>query len=136
GADYRIAVTTTDTGGWGCSGGREGHFSTTSCLDRHDDFVKGDVDVFELACAANCSLTTEQLGIVPTAIEAGGEAVARPWIESYSGIGNLPDGVTALEAFQCLAPQGISGCGLERPLEAMTHSLEFSADAGAIEHGF
>src|SRR5690606_33086664 len=38
--------------------------------------------------------------------------------------------------FQCLAPQGIGGCGLERPLEAMTRSLELSADVGAIEHGF
>jgi hypothetical protein len=137
GADYRIAVTTSDADGPNCMASSEnGSFVATSCLDRPQDFIDGGEDAFELACAANCSLTTEELGILPTALEVGGELRARPWIESYSGISNLAPGVTALEAFQCLAPQGISGCGYERQLESMALGLRRSATAEEDQQGF
>ena len=50
GADYRIAITTTDLGGPHCegaSGGGELHLS--SCRDRPQDFVYGFEDQFEVA---------------------------------------------------------------------------------------
>ena len=136
GADYRIAVTTTDDGGPGCFGTPEGgRFVARSCLDRPGDFG-GQDDLFEATCAANCAYTTEELGIVPTAATLGGELAARPWIESFNGNDNLGEGVTALEAFQCLAPQGIVGCGYERQLESMSRALDRSEAPGEAEFGF
>src|SRR5690606_20250072 len=72
----------------------------------------------------------------PTVIGADGEAAPRPWIESYSGVGNLPSGIDTLEAFQCFAPQGISGCGWESPLEAMARALDNMQNPERPEHGF
>jgi hypothetical protein len=46
-----------------------------------------------------------------------------PWLESIEGTTNLPEGVTATDAFQCLGPQGINGCGFESQLESMHKSF-------------
>lgn len=136
GADYRIGITTTDLGGKDCSGGGGGELSLSSCLDRPHTFVFQGEDQFEVACAANCQHDGDALMIRPTPIEAFGEEVARPWIESYSGVSNLPSDISTLEAFQCLAPQGISGCGWESPLEAMARALDNMQDPERPEYGF
>jgi hypothetical protein len=137
GADYRIGITTTDIGGKGCAGGPAGgtlHLS--SCLDRPQDFVWHTEDQFEAACVAHCEYDDAALTIRPTELEPGGEAVARPWIQSYSGVSNLPGGVDPLAAFQCVAPQGISGCGWESPLEAMARALDNMQNTARPEYGF
>ena len=136
GADYRIALTTTDIGGPLCGATEGGELRLSSCLDRPNSFLFQDDDQYEAACASHCELGDAELEILPTAVEVGGELVARPWIESYNGIDNLPDGVEPLEAFQCFAPQGISGCGWESPLEAMSRALSNMQDPTKPEHGF
>jgi hypothetical protein len=137
GADYRIAITTTDLGGPQCVGAPTGGaLQMSSCLDRPASFVYDGESQYEGACAAHCELGDADLQILPTAIEAGGELVARPWIESYNGIDNLPDTIGTLEAFKCVAPQGISGCGWESPLEAMSRALANMEDPTQPEYGF
>jgi len=138
GADYRIGVTTTDIGGKGCSAGGAagGELHLSSCLDRPETFVFHTSDLFDAACAAHCQYRDDELAVHPTALTPSGEAVARPWIESFSGVGNLPDGIAPLDAFQCFAPQGISGCGWEGPLEAMARALDNMRNPARPEFGF
>ncbi len=136
GADYRIGITTTDLGGKDCSGGAGGQLQLSSCLDRPDSFVFGNSNQFDIACEANCQYDGAALTIRPTVIEPDGDAEARPWIESYTGVNNLPDGVDTLGAFQCFAPQGISGCGWESPLEAMARGLDNMQNPERPEYGF
>lgn len=138
GADYRIGVTTTDLGGQTCqSGGAAGgELHLSSCLDRPETFVYDGQSEFDVACAAHCQYGDDDLQIRPTALTWAGEKAPRPWIESYSGIGNLPEGIDTLDAFQCFAPQGISGCGWESPLEAMARALTNMDDPARPEYGF
>src|SRR5690606_28599906 len=87
GADFRIGITTTDLGGELCpDNGAGGELVLSSCLDRPETFLFKQDDQFDTACAAHCQYGDSELAIRPTAIERGGEAVARPWIESYSGV--------------------------------------------------
>src|SRR5690606_2811383 len=58
------------------------------------------------------------------------------WIESINGVTNLPEGISPVEAFQCFAPQGVTGCGLEAPLESMRLSLLQANDQSSEELGF
>jgi hypothetical protein len=137
GADYRIGITTTDVGGQGCAaGGTGGKLVLSSCLDRPHTFVFGQTDQYEVACAAHCLHGDEALAVRPTMVGSSGEASPRPWIESYAGISNLPAGMDTLEAFQCFAPQGISGCGWESPLEAMARALDNMQNPARPEYGF
>lgn len=138
GADYRIAITTTDIGGPGpnCLAPTGGELQLSSCLDRPASFEFDGESQYEAACVAQCELGDADLQILPTAVDVDGERVARPWIESYNGIGNLPDTIEPLEAFQCFAPQGISGCGWESPLEAMSRALNNMQDPTQPEYGF
>lgn len=138
GADYRIAITTTDIGGPGsnCVSPTGGELQLSSCLDRPATFEFNGESQYEAACVAQCQLGDAELAILPTAVEVGGELVARPWIQSYNGIDNLPDAIEPLEAFQCFAPQGISGCGWESPLEAMSRALGNMEDPTQPEYGF
>lgn len=137
GADYRIGITTTDLGGKNCSSnGSGGQLVLSSCLDRPETFVFKQDDQFDVACAAHCQHDGAALTIRPTAVDVDGEAVARPWIESYSGVSNLPTDIDTLEAFQCFAPQGISGCGWESPLEAMARALDNMQNPERPEYGF
>lgn len=137
GADFRIGITTTDLGGPHCEGASSGgELHLSSCLDRPQSFEFSGHSAFEVACQATCALDSEALSISPTAIDSTGELAPRPWIQSYNGVSNLPEDVDALEAFQCVAPQGISGCGWESPLEATARALTNMQDPGRAEHGF
>ncbi|KIG19012.1 hypothetical protein DB30_05916 [Enhygromyxa salina] len=139
GADYRIAITTTDIGGPLCGNtANGGQLQLSSCVDRPGTFVSAvtNEDKFDVACAAQCELGDADLQIRPTSIRADGEAVARPWIESFNGVDNLPTGVEPIEAFACFAPQGISGCGWESPLEATARALDNMQNVDRPEFGF
>jgi hypothetical protein len=137
GADYRIAITTTDLGGPNCDGTpTAGTLQASSCLDRPANFVFGQADVHQVACVDHCSLTDADLELRPSEIAGSDDLLPRPWIESFNGVSNLPAGVEPLTAFQCLAPQGISGCGWESPLEAIARTLANIADESRPEFGF
>ncbi len=137
-ANYRIAVTTTDNGHLHCVGRDAGNFKAQSCLRRHDDFkvTEGGVpkDYFDEACASICD--HEDIDILPTSTFFDPEPKARPWIENINGVTNLPEGISPVEAFECLAPQGLTGCGFEAPLESMRLGLTRAARDGEPEFGF
>lgn len=124
-ANYRIAITTTDNGHIHCTGRDGGQFKTLSCLKRPSDFeavIDGqELDFFEDACSSICE--HEDIEILPTATFDDPEPKARPWIENINGVTNLPEGISPVEAFECLAPQGLTGCGFEAPLESMRLAL-------------
>jgi len=136
GADYRIGITTTDMGGSGCTGSSGGELQVSSCLDRPEDFVFGNADAFAVACEANCALDGAALAIEGSAVTGDDSIEARPWIQSANGVDNLGSTVSTLDAFQCVAPQGISGCGWESPLEAMATALENMQNPSLPEYGF
>lgn len=138
-ANYRIAVTTTDMGHTHCNGNDGGNFKTRSCRSRVEDFqvvVNGQVtdDYFDEACASACQ--HDDIEFLPTSTFVDPTPRPRPWIESIGGVTNLANGITPTEAFSCLGPQGVTGCGFEAPLEAMRSSLLQATDAASEEFGF
>jgi hypothetical protein len=104
GANYRIAITTTDS---------LGQIRATSCQGRLDEFISdglfGYNDERQRGCLDHCALDSV--------------ALAEPWVEKSNGKTNLPDGVSMAQALQCIGPQGISGFGFEAPLESMRLTL-------------
>lgn len=125
GVDVRLAITTTDDGNVWCNATtpEAGHFVATSCRSRLADFVfQGamQVDVQDEACLDVCA--HDQIALEPTTTANNPVAVPHPWLE-VGATTNLPAGLTAAEAAACLIPQGINGCGFERPLESMYKAL-------------
>jgi hypothetical protein len=104
GANYRIAVTTTDS---------LGRIRATSCRSRLEEFISdgpfGYNDERQRGCLDHCLI--DEVGL------------ASPWVEKSNGQTNLPSGVTMAQALQCIGPQGISGFGFEAPLESMRLTL-------------
>jgi len=104
GANYRIGLTTTDSGGF---------IRATSCRSRlyefESDGLFGYKDERQRGCLDHCSLDEITLD--------------QPWLEKSNGQTNLPSGVTMAQALQCVGPQGISGFGFEAPLESMQQVL-------------
>jgi hypothetical protein len=104
GANYRIAVTTTDS---------LGRIRATSCRSRLEEFVSdgpfGYHDETQRGCLDYCDIDVVGLG--------------SPWVEKSNGQTNLPSGVSMAQALQCIGPQGISGFGFEAPLESMRLTL-------------
>ena len=130
-ANYRIGITTTDSGNPLCKAAQThpegGKLVLSSCLDRMalGDFTF-NMDDYGYACSDYCTLDDAVLTdrIKPTETQySDGEAAPRRWIERIEGQTNLPDDVTAVEAFQCFGPQGVSGCGMESHLESMYLAL-------------
>jgi hypothetical protein len=142
-ANYRIGVTTTDSGNPRCptTTPENGALVLSSCLDRIDagEFsaltTEGPIDRAS-ACTDLCALTSADLPITPTVTASDPTPRPRRWIESIAGQTNLPDGVSAVEAFQCFGPQGVAGCGMESPLESMREALAASADPKSPNYGF
>ncbi|MCA9710540.1 MAG: VWA domain-containing protein [Myxococcales bacterium] len=137
-ANYRIAVTTTDNGFYGglCRSNDNGNFKVSSCLQREEDFFNSvtEQSVFDEACASICK--HEDIEILPTTTFRDATPSPRPWIESIGGRTNLPEGISPVEAFQCFAPQGITGCGFEAPLESMRRGLLQAGDERSEEYDF
>ena len=130
-ANYRLGVTTSDMDNPRCDGTtpEKGHLVYQSCTDRLGQFVSldGTTDVGNIACSNQCGLSSGQLGITSD---------SKPWLESIEGVANLPDGVSTTQAFQCLGPQGINGCGFESQLESMNFSLIRMESQDEPEFGF
>jgi hypothetical protein len=138
--DWRLAVTTTDSGNLWCQGStpEHGSFVFSSCKSRIDDFVFGGnaIDVQDIACNEVCNLSPEQLEALPTATDGDPLAQPRPWLQREAGQLNLPVGVDAADALRCLIPQGINGCGFEQQLESMRGALARTTNPGLPEAGF
>ena len=142
-ANYRIAVTTTDNGNVACSGStpEAGSLRAISCRDRAGEFTftgtSPATQAFDVACAANCPAELGAgLETLPTTTAKDPNPRARPWIERTDGRTNLPEGVSAGQAFQCFGPQGIDGCGFEAPLESMYKAVARSATPGDASYDF
>lgn len=120
-ANYRLGVTTSDNGNPQCSGTtpEAGALVHSSCLNRLGAFTdqSGSTNVSSIACEDICEFDSAQLGI------DANDPDYHPWLENIGGSSNLPPGITTTQAFQCLAPQGINGCGFESQLESMNKSL-------------
>jgi hypothetical protein len=141
GVDWRLAVTTSDSGNMWCPAGTTspefGSFVFASCKSRLGDFLFGeDINVQDLACNNICNLDDEQLEALPTTTDDDPMAKPRPWLQREAGQLNLPVGVDAAEAIRCLVPQGINGCGFEQQLESMRSGLARTTNPNAPEAGF
>ena len=125
GIDYRIAVTTTDSGNPRCPQAlntpEAGSFVMSSCRERvaQGEFAFNTED-FSAACLAACP--HETLATTPTLTPNSPEPYARPWLEKIDGVTNTAD-IPIAEAVACLLPQGVAGCGFEQPLESMYLAL-------------
>ncbi|MEM6295678.1 MAG: VWA domain-containing protein [Myxococcota bacterium] len=142
-ADYRIAVTTTDTGTGPCTGTgpEDGNFVATSCRSRLEQFstipgFQPAEDAQDSACTALCPEALADLRPVPSRVREQADPQERPWLENILGTTNLPEGVSTSEAFACMGPQGINGCGFESPLRAMRRALVRAENSGENEFGF
>jgi len=142
-ADYRIAVTTTDVADGACSatGPEDGHFIATSCRSRLEQFqtLPGFVpaeDARQSACMDLCPESLTDLRLLPTSTNAQSEPAPHPWIENILGTTNLPEGVSTEQAFACMGPQGVDGCGVEAPLRAMQRALTRAGAHTEDEFGF
>lgn len=141
GRDVRVGVTTTDMGNPRCTGPvgtpELGALVRSSCVDRVElgEFTF-NMSTYGFACTDACGLKDAELAVKPTATAVDPELKPRPWIERIGGVSNLPDGVSLAQAFQCFAPQGVAGCGLESPLEAARAALTASSDPASPQHGF
>ncbi|MFZ6179586.1 vWA domain-containing protein [Nannocystis pusilla] len=142
-ANYRIGITTTDSGNPRCPAAQTkpegGKLVLSSCVDRValGDFTFNMEDS-STACTDVCDLTDDQLQIKPTETAySNGEKAPRSWIERIEGETNLPEGVSTIQAFQCFGPQGVSGCGFEQHLESMYKALALaSQETSTTNYGF
>jgi hypothetical protein len=138
-ANYRIGVTTTDNGNPWCptTTPEAGGLVMSSCRTRLQDFVFDNmVDAQDLACNDICSLDASDLEILPTATEVDAQPTPRPWLERIEGHKNIPQATSTVDAFRCLGPQGINGCGFESPLESMLLAFTRFESVDEPEYGF
>lgn len=138
-ADYHIGFTTTDNGNPWCNTTPEaGRLVLSSCESRLDEFVLGDlVDARELACSEPCTLDVDALTILPTATALDPTPTPRPWLQGLADAPtNLPPGSDPAAAFRCFAPQGVSGCGFESPLESLFLALQRQLADDEPSYGF
>lgn len=136
--DYRIGVTTTDSGNPWCqtTTPEAGALVATSCRSRLPDFVfegAQTIDVTNEACLDLCPL--ESLSLTPTPTHLDPSASSRPWLE-FSTEGDNLGGLDLQQVVRCVTPQGIDGCGFESPLETMHKALQRSDSVSDAAHGF
>jgi len=141
-ANYRIGVTTTDNGNAECSGTSPegGSLRLSSCTTRQDEFIwpKSNpiVDAYQVACADVCPAEIgDVLGVTPTATANDPELRPRPWIERTEGLSNI-EGATTTQAFACMGPQGVDGCGFEAQLESMYKAISRAKTIGEHQYDF
>ena len=138
-ANYRIGITTTDSGNPRCpnttpEGGRLG---LSSCVDRaeNQEFSFNDED-FSFACSDFCQKDDSQIKIKPTTTAEDATAKPRTWLQNIEGETNVEGVDSMVEAFQCFGPQGVAGCGVESHLESMYLALAASSDEKSKNYGF
>ncbi|MDC0667339.1 vWA domain-containing protein [Nannocystis radixulma] len=142
-ANYRIGITTTDSGNPRCPAAQTtpegGKLVLSSCVGRAalGDF-SFNMEDYSYACTDVCDLDDDALQIKPTEHQySNGEKAPRNWIERIEEETNLPDGVSTIQAFQCFGPQGVSGCGFEQHLESMYKALALaSQETSGTNYGF
>jgi hypothetical protein len=138
-ANYRIGITTTDSGNPRCpnSTPEGGRIGLSSCVDRaaNQEFSYLDKD-FSYACSDYCTKDDSQITIKPTLVGDDPTPAVRPWLESNEGVTNVEGVDSMVEAFQCFGPQGVSGCGFESHLESMYKALAASSDPKSSNYGF
>ncbi len=133
GVDVNVMVTTTDVGNPLCSDFyNEGYLPamggpiTTPCTDRLSGFTAyGGTPSVPEACTSVCNTAA---------------APSDPFIHFDLDGDNIMNasgmGDPAVEALACIAPQGIDGCGMESPLEAMIQALSPDASWNTGEKPF
>ncbi len=141
-ANYRIGVTTTDSGNPRCPDAtfkpEGGSLVLSSCVDRvaQDEFFFNDED-FSFACTDFCSKSDADLTVKPTTTQLDEQEKPRKWVESIEGVSNIQGVANNVEALQCYLPMGVAGCGFESHLESMFLALAKSGDQGSTaNHGF
>lgn len=140
GADYRIGFTTTDNGNPMCSGTTPegGTLTLSSCRSRLDEFVfdgtNPPLNKQDEACNAVCS--HDEIMVIPTTTADDPTPKPHPWLEGFGGASNVEGGVPMAEAFACVAPQGIVGCGFESHLESMYKAFKRAEDSLQTSYGF
>ena len=142
GANYRIGVTTTDSGNPRCPSAiytpEGGNLVLSSCLDRVDqgEFMFGGAD-FAFACTDVCAKRDADLEVKGTATAYDLQELPRKWVESIGGQSNIGGVASVAEALQCYLPQGVAGCGFESHLESMYLALANSMSmASKNNYGF
>jgi hypothetical protein len=140
--DYRIGVTTTDSGNPRCPSAtfkpEGGSLVLSSCLDRVDqgEFTFNGLD-FSAACDDFCVKRDEDLQVLPTSIPFEDEVKPRKWVERIGGQSNIAGVDANAEALQCYLQQGVAGCGFEAHLESMYLALAgATAKTSASNYGF
>ncbi len=139
GANWRVGFTTSDNGNPVCGNATSpeaGGLELSSCLKRQSQFIfngNPPADATAEACVDHCSGTVD---ILPTSTEFDPVKSPRPWMESRDGQTNLATPWTAADAFGCLAPQGIAGCGFESPLESMHKAILRASSENESQYGF
>ena len=140
-ANYRIGITTTDSGNPRCAGAKYtpegGRLVLSSCVDRvaQGEFTLVDQD-FSFACDDFCGKADADVTIKPTKTALDMEARPRRWLENIEGQTNVEGFDSMVEAFQCYGPQGVAGCGFESHLESMYLSLASASDKASSNYGF
>lgn len=136
--DYRLAVTTTDMANPWCSEEDNGRFIAQSCREHLDDFIYAPGFPNEqddrATCERQCPL--DSLGLQPSSADGDSPARVRPWLEQSASGSNIPPGVEAADVAACMLMQGVSGCGLESPLEAVASAIRRAQDPADPAHGF
>jgi hypothetical protein len=141
GTDYRIAVTTTDSGNPRCPAPtftpENGDFVLSSCLDRvqQSEFEFNGED-FSFACTDFCTKMDADVLVEPTTTDVDDVATPRRWIERTAGQSNLMGFADNVEALRCYLPQGVAGCGFESHLESMFQALAASSSPDSKNFGF
>jgi hypothetical protein len=144
-ANYRLGITTTDNGNPWCGATttpEAGALVLSSCQGRLTHFTFTGTNpptvVEDIACTDVCPYGSAELDdlMKETATDLDPNPKRRPWLQNLEGQTNLPDGVTAVEAFQCFGPQGIDGCGFESHMESMYKSLQRTKDSTEGSYGF
>ncbi|MDC0717201.1 hypothetical protein [Nannocystis bainbridge] len=140
GQDLRIAVTTTDTGNPRCPAAQTtpegGKFVMRRCVDAIDqgDFIFDEED-FSSACTDHCTLSAIDFTVAPTSTALDPAPKPRNWIERTGG--DLNVGTSLADALACALPQGVSGCGFESPLQAMSFALTLALTSDSqTNYGF
>jgi hypothetical protein len=154
-ANYRIGVTTTDnsnvpsacpTTGVNNTTPEGGKLVLSSCTTREAQFEwphsGPTVQVYNEACTDLCPESIgNSISVLPTKTAFDDVATARPWIQSIEGVSNLSlDGETPwddmVQAFQCVGPQGVDGCGYESQLESQYKALALANEGTSAQYGF
>jgi hypothetical protein len=150
-ANYRIGITTSDKGNPLCPTTTkqpdDGKFKLSTCRSRQSHFTFNTVppvEAFQVACADICPYET--IEILPTTTDQDQNASARPWVESIEGVTNIGcayrpgsndcEEITTEEAFQCLGPMGIAGCGYEEQLEGVYRAVLRAQNDNEDQYGF